>query len=532
MKNVLTLFLGAFLLNASPSQAQRLNGARQYLDINQIKALNMMLGHMWYDDSTMRPAFEFPKGSGKHASYAGGLWASSRDANDSLYAAATLFTTVGADFRPGTLNDTGFCTPVNSEAWSKIWKVSYTDILAFKALSTRTTASVPADILTWPAKGNIYAVGGFGMSLTITEDMAPFEDVNGDNIYNALDGDYPKIKGDQMLWWVINDNTTPHYLSKGKPMKLEYRISAYGYSRGTDVDRIVFYEYDIRNKSAITYETFRFGFFSDADLGSGFDDYLAFDSTHRMGIEYNAVLPDGGYGYHPPIAGYTLIEAPGDVYPSGMKPAGSFNTFEGSSVGRFRDPRKAIEFENYMKGNDADGNPVFGSPYRYNISRGKEMCDSMKPMADRRFVINTGDYKFVPGARCKMAFAVVLTDTIGYDCSSIVNFDPILKMADTAWEVYYNPLKSLNVQEWGALDKRLSVYPNPAYRTVFMQSLSGRPLRASALKVFDVLGRSIELSVQEQSNGLQLSVERLAAGTYYLLYEDAERKATAAFTKQ
>ena len=43
-------------------------------------------------------------------------------------------------------------------------------------------------ILNWPASGN----GNYSRSL------APFVDYNHDGIYNAIDGDYPKIDGAQI----------------------------------------------------------------------------------------------------------------------------------------------------------------------------------------------------------------------------------------------------------------------------------------------------------------------------------------------
>ncbi|MBK7691106.1 MAG: hypothetical protein IPJ31_08310 [Bacteroidetes bacterium] len=57
--------------------------------------------------------------------------------------------------------------------------------------------------------------------------MAPFVDVNNDNIYNALDGDYPDIEGEQALWWVFNDNGKTHNETNGLPLKIEVKALAY-----------------------------------------------------------------------------------------------------------------------------------------------------------------------------------------------------------------------------------------------------------------------------------------------------------------
>ncbi|GAA4455583.1 T9SS type A sorting domain-containing protein [Rurimicrobium arvi] len=518
------------------SFGQTISADARYLDINQIKAIHMVHGDMWYNTSTFASEFEYPQGTGKTASYTGGLWAVARDANDTLYAATTLYRSLGIDFWPGPLDNTGSCSPATSAAWGRIWKVNQSDIATFRAMSSRTVATTPEDILRWPAKGNMYAQGAAGAALSITTDMAPFVDVDANGSYDPIKGDYPDIKGDQMLWWVINDNTEKHTMSRAYPMGIEYRISAYAYSRGTDIDRVLYYEYEMYNKSTIKYKNFQFGLFSDADLGCRYDDYLAFDSVHRMGIEYNGEIPDcpdpAYYGSHPPMAGYSLLEIPGDVYPGSMLPAGGFNTFSGTLIGPDRNPRKASEFEAYMQGNDADGHPLPGSPYLYSIKDGAVMCDSKYTLKDQRFVISTHGYDFQPGTKAKVAMAVMLTDTLGYACGTITDFTPITNLADSVWQVYWHPLKPLSVAEIASLDGRLRIYPNPAQQSLYLSSFTGKRLDADRMQVYDILGRRMSVQVQQQGNGLQIGLEHLASGTYQVIYQDEEKRAGGSFVKQ
>ncbi|MGC4057363.1 MAG: T9SS type A sorting domain-containing protein [Chitinophagaceae bacterium] len=517
--------------------AQTLSAEMQYLDINKIKAVHMVHGDMWYNPSTNTSDFEYPQGTGKTASFTGGLWAVARDVNDTLYAAASLYRSIsGVDFWPGPLNDTGYCSHATSSLWGKIWKVNQSDIATFRATSTHTVATTPESILRWPAKGNAYAQGAGGASLTISQDMAPFVDVDADGSYDPLKGDYPRIKGDQMLWWVINDNTDMHAVSKGHAMRLEYRISAYAYNRGSAIDRVLYYEYEMHNKSSVKYMDFQFGLFSDADLGCYLDDYIAFDSAHRMGIEYNATIPDCsvtyGYGDHPPMAGYTLVETPGDIYPTSMNPAGSCVVSSNFPAGPFRDPRKASEFESYMNGKNADGISVPGSPYEYSTANGMEMCDSLIALRDRRFVISTSHNNFSPGTSMRVGVAVMLTDTLGYACGTITDFKPITDLADSVWQVYWNPLKPLSVAEIASLDGRLRIYPNPAQQSIYLSSFTGKRLDADRMQVYDILGRRVSVQVQQQGSGLQIGVEHLASGTYQLIYQDEEKRASGSFVKQ
>jgi hypothetical protein len=110
------------------------------------------------------------------------------------------------DYWPGPIDTlTGVADSVSTRPYDKIWKVNRFDVEDFKynfqlGNVTNGTYSIPPDMLSWPASG----IGN------LTRNLAPYVDYNGDGVYNPFDGDYPKIKGDQMLWWVFNDNLAAH----------------------------------------------------------------------------------------------------------------------------------------------------------------------------------------------------------------------------------------------------------------------------------------------------------------------------------
>ncbi|HTN18805.1 MAG TPA: hypothetical protein VL092_14055, partial [Chitinophagaceae bacterium] len=162
------------LLGAGHLHAQATFNTIEYLDINRFNVGHLVHGDMWYKPGTLKNACEYPKGTGKHATYTGGIWTTASDAsgNDD-YAAAQLYRLDGSDYWPGPLDAADTCTYATSEKWARIWKVNQADIIAFRALTSRTTATVPTSILEWPAKGNPYAKGNAGAGLSISEDMAP-----------------------------------------------------------------------------------------------------------------------------------------------------------------------------------------------------------------------------------------------------------------------------------------------------------------------------------------------------------------------
>ncbi len=219
------------------------------------------------------------------------------------------------DYWPGPLDASGSLSYTTSQNWAKIWKVNRSDIQYFQGLSTHTTANTPQAILTWPAKGNVNAQGNGGVSLTVTDDMAPFVDLNGNGIYEPLLGEYPDVKGDQALWWVFSDNGPAHTQTNGTPLGVEVHAMAYGYRRGTLIDNVIYYEYTIVNRSPNTYTDFRIAQWNMAQLGGDYNffsgsynaelvNYIGFDSTWRMGITYSAINDDGESGGGHPIGSF------------------------------------------------------------------------------------------------------------------------------------------------------------------------------------------------------------------------------------
>lgn len=534
------------ILSASPASAQ-ISSVSENLDINLFKAAHMVHGDMWNNLATGNPACEYPKGSGKHANYMSSIWMSGKDNSGTLHTSAQMYRSGGkVDYYPGPLDASGSLSAGTTANWAKIWKVDASTINSFKTAYASGGASaitaVKYDVIKqWPATGNIYALGATGAALpellapsTAVQYYAPFVDVNSDGVYNWKDGDYPNIKGDQMLWWVFSDNGPTHTSSMGLPLKVEYHAMVYGYSRGTDVDRIIFYEFTMYNKSTDKYNEFRFGLFSDADLGNAFDDYIAFDSTHRMGIEYNAQIPDGAgtnsYGNHPPITGLSLLEMPGDVYPSAMLPAGTFNYFNNTTVGPLRNPLIDTTFNHYMHAKNADGIPQYFGNYAYPISKGAVMCDSNFPKGDRRYLITTNDYAFQPGTKTKIAMAFMATDTTGNACPG-VDFKPITNLADTAWKVYWSPLPPLSTQEIALVRSNFKLYPNPAKSILYVQT-NGNTNNQEQLKIVDALGKNIAVAMTFKGTTYEINIGSLPSGIYSVLYFDGSTVSTQRFVKE
>lgn len=509
----------------------------KYLDVNNFKSGITLHGDMWMNPITQNAECEYPKGSGKHIGFAGSFWLTADDDAGNVYTSYQTFRS-GVDFWPGPLDANGYCDSLTSYKWAKIWKVNIDDINDFRAIPNKTISNVPPDILTWPGKGNIHAAGKNNEPLTINRDMAPFVDVNNNGIYDPLNGDYPQIKGDQMLWWIFNDNGHTHNGSKGNPLKIEFLSSAYGYNKGNDLDNIIYHEFEIQNRSTNVYRNFKFTLFSDADLGYAFDDYIAFDSTHRMGVVYNASKIDGissnasSYGNQIPLSGYIFIEIPGDNYPNQILDMGSFNYYHNTNNGNRRQPQNVADIHNYTNGLDADANIPYYGRYAFPLSNGPVMCDSGYAGGDVRFIITTKDYNLKPTFSSKLGFAVIATPPGDNGCGGNPAWQALNKLADTAWHYYYNPIPpSLNISS-SVKKATLNIYPNPAQSTVTLSIPISTKINRSDLTIIDMMGKVIDVPTKISNQDVELDLNNLANGLYFVQYNNGEKNFSGKVIKE
>lgn len=545
----------AILLHGSLSFSQTFNDV-EYVDVGNINAAVCLHGDLNWNPATQKPACEYPKGSGKNVSFLTSLWMASYDEQAQLRASAQMYRQSGNDFWPGPLNENGVLDMTTSTQWARIWKVSFGDVNGHLANLTHTKTNTPKDILEWPAKGNPYAKGKAGATLSVTKDMAPFIDVNSDGIYNPLDGDYPDMKGDQMLWWVFSDNGPTRDNTFTPALEVEVHAKAYAYKRGTLLDNVVYYELDILNRSGWKYPAFRMGIFADVDLGYFGDDYIGFDSTRRLGYVYNGKPIDGtgqpeAYGAAPPMAGYTLLDIPGDNGSSKV-PTGSFMTFNNDNT-TSGNPKNGIEFSNYMQSKFRDGvhlkNDYAGAG---TISSGRgagpdamylfdgdpanplewSECASINPVGDRRMVLATNDYAFMGKSSAKVAFALVVADTGSNNACPNVDITNIKTVTDTAWKYYHNPPKPFVSVDAITAGKALGIYPNPANDIVYVSAAFDMSRSGAELVIYDAVGHKMNTNYAAKDGKLEVDIKNLPSGVYHIMYMNGTVYQSGRFVKE
>jgi len=515
------------------------------LSINNIGAPVVVNGNLWCSSPNGGGCVS-PPGSDHDINFIGALWMSGYDAQNNLHIAAQTFRPSGNDYWPGPLDNSDTLTYASSYAWAKIWKVSKTDIQAFLTTASHTITNTPLSILTWPASGNAYAQGNGGMPLTVTRNMAPFVDLNGNGIYEPLQGEYPAIPGDQAMWWVFSDNGAAHNCTNGRPLGIEVHAMSYGYSRGTLIDNVVYYQFEIVNRSANNYEKFRVAAWDMVTLGWPYDSYIGFDSTWRMGIAYSGTTDSNNfYGIVPPQAGLTMVSLPGDDGTNYL-PAGNF-TYYNNDYSVEGTPTVDTEFNNYMRGKLRNGvhftddfqgagipatglGPGPNTNYVYpgdpsDMSQWSE-CVSQNITGQRTLILASNDFTLNAGATQKIVLAFILADTTN-GCPE-TSFHDIRILADTAWGNYQNSLLSISNLE---LNNAVKIYPNPAHDQLFLENkdfTSGE----ETLTVYNVLGQVMSIPATKSGKVWNIGLEALPSGLYYLSYRDASVRTNVKFVKE
>jgi hypothetical protein len=267
-------------------------------------------------------------------------------------------------------------------------------------------------------------------------------DVDGNGSYNP-NPDYPEVTGDQMLWWIMNDNGNTHQSSETPAMKVEVQVSAFAFNQSGAIGNTTFYKYNIVYKGSVPLVDAYMSIWSDPDLGDSGDDFVGSDSTLGLGFVYNGDNFDSGstgYGDKPPALGYDFFQGPlvdndgkdndgdGEVDETGERLGMTGFIFFNNDSTPQGNPGDGPDFYKYMEGVWLDGTQItFGG----NGTGGSEPTKYMYPAdpprfwsednidgtgarntpSDRRFVMSSGPFTIEPGDSQEIIFGIVWSQT-------------------------------------------------------------------------------------------------------------------------
>ena len=144
------------------------------------------------------------------------------------------------------------------------------------------------------------------------------EDDNGKYVYgwdNLMISADHVLKGDETIFWFLNDMGNTHGESGGRQIGLEIRVQAFAFATNDELNKMTFYSYEIINRGSVELTDCYFSQWCDPDLGFAEDDYIGCDVIRGLGYCYNGKEIDGNgqtwaYGANPPAVGLDFFQGP------------------------------------------------------------------------------------------------------------------------------------------------------------------------------------------------------------------------------
>lgn len=453
-------------------------------------------------DLTGNPGFEVPKSSGKNTIFAANLWLGGFDQSGTLHTAAQTYRQSGIDIWPGPKADNYDSTYY--DRYGHVWKVRADEIVVHQALFNNPGYLAPQDILTWPGNGD--TTNGEPWHL------APFVDVNMNDIYEPMLGDYPAIQGVQTLYMISSDDHFWNSETASDQLGVDIHTLAYVYDEdpGSPIDQTLFVSYKIVNRSANAYQLMRIGQWIDFDLGYAFDDYVGCDTAREAFFAYNADSLDQstfGYGLIPPAQGVTFLNAE----------MSGFSTYL-NDFSSFGNPEDKNDYYGYLRNVWKSGNPftiggtgnngtiptnyLFSGDPRDSVQWSMETSSPI--YSDVRGIGTIGPFTFSPGESVCLDMAYVFARADSGDHLSSVgklfeNIDAVRAFADsslTGCPLLQTQVLSTGISIPDAYQPALEVFPNPVSEVLHVESQEG----PCNVIVTDLYGRIVHDSLIESES--------------------------------
>ncbi|MCH8244773.1 MAG: T9SS type A sorting domain-containing protein [Bacteroidetes bacterium] len=522
---------------------------------NNVRARIPNTGGLFYRGQPS--VYEVPRFSGTNAIFAGSIWIGGL-VDGSLRVAAARYTQT--EMWAGPIDDSGN-PPENCNEYDHVYSVRRIDIGDYEA-----SGLITEDLRLWPT--------GLG---------APTLDANGNQIdlmsqllsnrvsrrINLAAGERPAIRGDQSIWWVMNDRGNEHKSTDTPPLGIEVHGHAFAaYYPTSAINNATLYHYRIFNKNAVPITEAYVGVFLNVDLGDFDDDYIGADTSRGMGFVYNGDNFDDnqwGYGTAPPALGSMFLQGPvadsdlkdndgdGLVDEQGERLRTTTIGYWQGGGGYDTGPTSGEQYYQYLMGEWRDGRHfTFGGDARNFSSTPTNFVFPGDPVTrefwsemnvdglgtpnepgDRIFFISSGPFSIDPGENTDFTFAIVWAR--GRD-----HLDSVIELRKAADHVR-------SAFELGAWDNPILIPEDPvpaapnlsaALADNFPEPFSEKTtiryrvphLADVHLVVLDVLGREVTVLVSEPQGVGDYSISfngtDLPSGVYFYRIEIGHASAT------
>lgn len=511
-----------------------------------------------YHRKGQQVSYEFPKGSGKSAAGHSALWIGGIDKTGQIKLAATTYNPDG-DFKNGPLDTITLGTVEGLEVFSYAPSVKITDINHFIADYNSYAIETPGynfdnNILKWPAR----SVG----NNTTTKLLAPFADLNPDGIYDPIgSGEFPIIKGDQMMYLVTNDRKV-HTESGGIPIGIEIHHEIYAYNcpdvikEHPFLSNTVFHRYKIYHRS--DYDLFKcvIGLWSASCIGNRNDDYIGSNPKYGYAYSYNGTKKDSIFGDLLPATAIALLKAPLADPNDGIDNNGNGITdevneemsipnvyyFKQGYYGTINDAKtnpegsSPIQYYNYLTGFWKDGEPMTlgGDGYGGTVACNHIFSDETVPgvvgsypwtemsagnvPGQRSSLVCTQAFTFKAQSSLEIAFAFVTSIDSTKPSNNRAAVEKLKEIVPKVSAFFRTPIDTSNCLETGHGRKRPPIF----YDNMFPNPTSNGKITITSdspvinYEIIDAQGKTIILNERTYTQKLELDLSALPKGLYIL----------------
>ncbi|MFM2228359.1 MAG: hypothetical protein RL664_1702 [Bacteroidota bacterium] len=410
-----------------------------------------------------------------------------------------------------------------AQKYNRVWSIKQTDIAYHNQHWYDANYSAPIDILEWPGNGSI--VNGE------PQIIAPFHDVNGNNIYEPQFGDAPEIKGDEATFYIVSDGREVSQAYRESNFestvsKLEMSVMTYLFHNSSNpaLSNTVFTDYRIVLRDEIPLNEFYFGMHVDFDIGTSYDDFIGCDSTRNLIFGYNADDFDepssssSGYFNEVPACGYRFLN----------KSVTSSAYFSNSSSPVYGTPFTNEQAYRLLQGKRIDGssiiNPItlqetsfmFGGEVGVPGVWNEESVGNFG--GDRRLMVSASLGDLQPNTPvCISVARIAASDTLTAGSRSINAVYKMKQYSDEVQQYYDQYLQTTDCNQLVGVEEEsedaygVNVYPNPSSDRVAVQTT-----RSSICKVelFNPVGSLVYSTSGLDVGAVVIDVNAYAHGLY------------------
>ncbi len=464
--------------------------------------------------------------------FASSLWIGGETASGEELMQSPTYGIIGPRAIPGPLNpdDAQPFTDV-CQAFDRFWFMTSSNLALFLEdfQDNGVLDNEHLQVMSWPGRSNPFSLQFNGIELPDVP-LAPFVDHDGDGLYNPAMGDYPQVKGDQIMWWMYS---TPGVFP------LQYSNTCYAFAEDLEagvLDKTVYFELSITSFLEEPIVNTRTALFVDADIGCYTDDYVGCFPEANLAFAYNKDAVDGladstciggvaRFQEEIPVLGIKLLEGPVSDLGEPIEMT-SFSAYVSNGVGspppQITKPNNFFEFYNYLSGLWRDGTPyTIGdlgysgtetTSYLYpgNPANDEEwsLCSINGPTLDYRMLLGSGDFQFDPGETIHLGYAFFLSDGYTLPCPDL---SALMDDCSRIMDKY----QQLTAATWEVMEvSTLHAFPNPTTGNCRI-SLENKDDLLQDMALFNSVGKRVINQSNIGHNQVDLPMQHLPKGIYY-----------------